>query len=255
MQAGLLISVIVLLAMPHGPLALAACGDAPGDEAAVVAARAAIAAACDCARAPSHGAYVRCAADVARQRLREGTLSRACRARVRRCASRSTCGRPGAVVCCHVGAAGARCTITNGVASCRAPLGGTVCTGDAESCCDTCTSCPPSLPTTTTVPRPRSCLDLAPPASCGSDAACPAGYRCLDGECRGGGCSTRGDCAAEGECVVEGDADFGRCICQGCEGLRCPRTCRRGGVLTGCTCRVESDCPPEDDVCFLGRCS
>lgn len=235
--------------------ALAACGDAPGDEAAVVAARAAIAAVCDCRGAASHRAYVRCAAEVARQRLRDGTLPRACHARVRRCASRSTCGRPGAVACCRDGAGGARCAITKHAASCAASPAGPACPSDAESCCDACASCPPSVTTSTTVPPPGSCLDLAPPAICASDATCPAGYWCVEGECRGGSCSSRDGCPADGECVLEGEGPDGRCVCQGCGGLRCPLACRRGLMLAGCVCRVESDCPPEDDVCFLGRCS
>lgn len=54
------------------------------------AARAAVAANCDCASAARHGDYVRCAT----AQIDATLVNRSCRGRARRCAARSTCGRP-----------------------------------------------------------------------------------------------------------------------------------------------------------------
>ncbi len=228
----------------------AVCGDNAEDAAAVAAARSAVVMACDCAGAPTHGAFVRCAAAIARARVLDGSLPPACRAVVKRCARRSTCGRPGAITCCQARGASSRCTIRPEPSRCRAPAGGTACLGEGPSCCDACegTTCMP--------PRPPSCLYVGqPPASCASDASCPSGYQCLGGACQAGPCTVRSDCPADGECVLSAEGFLGTCVCQGCDAVRCPRACRQGLLGTTCTCQVESDCPPEDDVCFLGLCS
>src|SRR5881397_923770 len=94
-----------------GP-AFPSCGDRPGDAQAVADARAAAAAECDCARASSHTGYVDCVARVA---------------------TRSTCGRPGAVTCCRTRADGTRRCSVSSAALCTSPVGGSACGGDEPS--------------------------------------------------------------------------------------------------------------------------
>src|SRR5262249_15515580 len=125
------------------------------DPAAVACARVQIESDCDCARALTHGTYVRCAARVVKQRVAAHTLSPSCVADVRRCGSRSPCGRPGRVACCiSHGGAPARCTI-------RKPSSCTEgCAASATSCCDACsgTGCaPPSTTSTTSTTIPSFC--------------------------------------------------------------------------------------------------
>jgi len=81
-------------------LALAAkCGEAPGDLAAVEAARDAVRAGCDCEVA-SRAAYMGCVGGVIADRVDGGELPKSCRGAVRQFASRSTCGRADVVACC-----------------------------------------------------------------------------------------------------------------------------------------------------------
>src|SRR5262249_48956471 len=128
-------------ALVHGALAIlltarfaaAACGDEPGDSAALAAARAAIAT-CPCGTT-SHRDYLRCAGEVTRNLLGTGQLSAACRKAARKCASRSTCGKPAAVTCCRPVSNGtSRCSIT-AANRCTAKGG---CVGQYTSCCDAC---------------------------------------------------------------------------------------------------------------------
>ena len=86
---------------------LARCGDDPGDAAAIAATRAAVETGCPCASAEHHSAYVRCAAKAARSAILSGDLRAECRGVVRKCAARSTCGRPGAITCCRIDYSGA----------------------------------------------------------------------------------------------------------------------------------------------------
>jgi hypothetical protein len=106
--------------------------------------------------------------------------------------------------------------------------------------------------------RAASCTELlAPPDSCGPSAGCPAGYACVDGECRAGSCVVKADCPAEGQCAHSGSSPEGVCICRGCEPHDCKLGCRVGGFYPyqGCLCETKEDCPPPDDICFLNICS
>jgi hypothetical protein len=163
----------VVLVLATARLSFAACGDDPGDAAAVAAARAAVDAACPCAAAATHGAHVSCARATL---VTQSGLSPACRAALVRCASKSTCGRPGAVTCCRTRATGeTRCSIKRSAARCTPPAGGTACVGVHESCCDACVTggCAPET-TTTTSTIPGACAGTYP--ACGGD--CPAGRVC-----------------------------------------------------------------------------
>jgi len=110
----------------------AMCDPAGADAADIAAARAAIAANCDCAGAPTHGAYVSCAAGQAQTTL----VNKSCQGKVVRCAARSTCGKPGFVVCCRADAAGMlKCSTKSGCDHCMPPDGGSACCSTETSCC------------------------------------------------------------------------------------------------------------------------
>jgi hypothetical protein len=184
--AGLLVAVVAWLGLLPA-LARAAC-DADGSDAAdVAAARAAIAAACNCATAASHGAYVSCAAVKARTVL----ANPACLGAVVRCAARSTCGRPGAAVCCRTRSSGqTRARLVRRPAACRAPAGGSACVGTLASVCDACL--PGGCVTTTTATTTTSTTTTTLPPVCGNGIvepgeACDGPQACLEffGDCLG----------------------------------------------------------------------
>ncbi len=98
-------------------------------------ARAAIEAQCGCATAASHAAYVRCAAQQASAVL----VNASCAGAVRKCASKSTCGRPGFATCCRTNRSGrTSCAIKSSASRCTPPGGGSACVGNVPSCCDAC---------------------------------------------------------------------------------------------------------------------
>jgi hypothetical protein len=220
----------VLLVLGSVP-ALARCGDDPGDAAALAAARAQVDQDCDCAGATTHGAYVSCAATVARTRVDASLLRAQCKGEVRRCAARSTCGKPGFVPCCRTTPAGPRCATRRTAAACTAS-GGTV--GACPSCCDACSGGCPVPPTTCGNAAAPECNGTCPPASrcynggdycfCHQDACngtlcgcvptppvtcgtCPPGYSCVFcpelqiGLCGHGSCTTVDDCLPSELCV------------------------------------------------------
>jgi hypothetical protein len=137
--------------------ALAKCGDNIGDDAAVAATRAQVEAQCPCASATNHGDYVKCAKGVVNAAVANDTLPTQCKGEVRRCAAKSTCGRPGAVTCCRTNAKGVtKCTIKKDAAKCRAPRNGSACIGLMSSCCGAClaSGCAVPSPTPTASPTP-----------------------------------------------------------------------------------------------------
>ncbi len=54
---------------------------------------------CGCPDAGNHGSYVSCVAHAAKRAASTGTIPTNCKGKVTRCAARSTCGKPGFVVC------------------------------------------------------------------------------------------------------------------------------------------------------------
>ena len=121
-----------------------ACGP---DDAAI--ARAAIDAACPCAEATSHGAYAACAARAARAAVADPRCVR----EVMRCASRSTCGRPGVAICCRTRVDGStRPTRVADPARCVAPRNGSACVSPDPMPCSACVAggCATTTTTTTT---------------------------------------------------------------------------------------------------------
>jgi hypothetical protein len=147
----------------------ARCGDAPGDAAALASARAAIQTSCGCpTTAGSRAAYLSCARGVTANLVTSGALPSSCRSSVVRCASKSTCGRPGAVSCCRTSRTGkTTCSVVGSAARCKAPAGGSACVGQYASCCDACTATG-CRPTPTPVPTATPPIPtLAPlPALC-----------------------------------------------------------------------------------------
>lgn len=129
---------LAVLAGTGGP-AHAAC-DSPEDIAAVAATRALADTRCDCATALTHGEYVRCVTRVANEEVGAGRLDRFCRRHVRKCAAKSTCGRPTSYYpCCRTDRyAVTRCRV-HLAEKCRAGLAGSACYSVTErSCCDAC---------------------------------------------------------------------------------------------------------------------
>lgn len=129
------------------PLLLLACGivslvqpaDARAasctDEAAVAAARSAIEATCPCPDGTDRRAHLKCASDVTKTRVSNGSLPKACAGGVKRCAKNTSCGKPGMTPCCTTNAAGrTTCKITT-PDRCTARGG---CTSSVSSCCDAC---------------------------------------------------------------------------------------------------------------------
>ena len=112
----------------------------------------AIDAQCSCAGAETHGNYVSCVAHAVKQLVEDGKVPVECKGAVKRCASRSICGkRAGFVVCdlpvrCAAGKC-SRCGLAPSAERCLA-RGGTV--SSRPSCCATCqprtpTPCGPTL--------------------------------------------------------------------------------------------------------------
>jgi hypothetical protein len=126
-----------LLVVAAAPSAFAKCGDDPGDEAAVAAARAQAEIDCPCATATNHGQYVKCVAQVAKERSKAdpSLLPKNCKGVVKKCAAKSTCGKPDAVHCCVTKGNKTKCKLAKDVAKCTAKSG--VSTGPG-SCCDAC---------------------------------------------------------------------------------------------------------------------
>ena len=142
------VGLCLCVVLGSAPVALATCDPTTEpDKADVANARAAVAANCDCAGATSHGAYVGCAAQQANLTL----VNKSCAGAVKRCAARSTCGKPvGAVTCCVTKATGTKCKIKRDAEHCTGRAGSTACVGSYTSCCDACGSAGCATTTTTT---------------------------------------------------------------------------------------------------------
>ena len=148
---GLLVSGLVLASARLGLAASCAVDDPDGTK--VACARATAETNCHTAGTGcndpgvNHGTYVSCIADQANQ-LSSGTnppLPKSCKGKVKRCAAKSRCGKPGFVTCCIPTSTTPKCKIKNESTDqqkCE-NAGGT--DGTATSCCDAC-STPPTCP-------------------------------------------------------------------------------------------------------------
>jgi len=82
---------------------------------------------CPCETATNHGKHVSCVARAVKRLWNEGAIPTNCKGKIKRCAARSTCGKPGFVTCTfnELGT----CDLVNLV--CDAPVGQT-CASDAD---------------------------------------------------------------------------------------------------------------------------
>ena len=131
--------VIGLFVLGSGHLVYAGCGSMPGDEAAVIAARATAESTCHCATATNHGQYVSCVAGVAKS-LSSGTtptLPKNCKGAVKKCAAHSACGMisTGAVTCCFTSTKGPKCKTSKSATACSGKGGTPAIDPGNPSCC------------------------------------------------------------------------------------------------------------------------
>jgi len=135
--AALTLGVVALPARSH-----ANCTSDDPTGALRAAARMDVVANCDCTGASNHGAYVKCSAN--RLKNNNPNLPKSCRGTVQKCAAKSTCGKPGFIICCKKNSAGkATCAPKKDCGHCVAPNGGSMCCSQNTSCCckDTTPSC------------------------------------------------------------------------------------------------------------------
>lgn len=217
-------------------VAHARCGDDPGDVQAVADARAEVATECDCDGAPDHRTYVACAARIAKQRATSGMLPPSCKGAVKRCARRSTCGRPGSVPCCIERKGTLACRIVGDAASCSERGG---CAGGAVSCCEACV--PFCTPTTSTMP---------PINPCAGQCSCPPGQECADVRV---GCA----CAPAPACGPVGASCGGNCppgTGEPCHLDTFNGHCTCGCIGPGGPCTGPGQCCPPSFTCTAGFC-
>ena len=218
-------------------------------------ARAAVAAACDCAAPTTHHAYVGCAAQQAQTALN----NKGCVGFVEKCAAHSTCGRPGRVTCCLTTSTGTSCRIKRDGAHCTARQG-TV--GSCSSCCDACPTpgSGPSCTTTTTLPPTcpagQECALVRGPS--GEGCVCTPSPACGPS----GGQSCGGNCP-QGANACHFDTDNGLCLCEtgylcGLTGAGCSSSASCCSGLCGSTARCACLAPGTScsgDIQCCGVCS
>ncbi len=127
MHRVVVVGLLLALGALHVPHARAACGDRPGDGAAIAAARLEIDAQCPCP-SPRQRAFVECALAVVDKRIAAGSLRSQCRRAAARCARRSACGDRTyrrRLACFRTDARGVtQCGAVEDARSCSAPVGG-----------------------------------------------------------------------------------------------------------------------------------
>jgi hypothetical protein len=150
---GLLVFSVILGA---GRMGYAKCADDDPDGSKTLAARQQVATECSCdlnnPPATNHGAYVKCAANIANTRASLDSsdpnfLPKTCKSAVKKCAAHSICGKPGFVTCCITNDKGTKCKTKKDEMHCT-DKGGVVSgngTTGCTSCCDAC-SAPQSGP-------------------------------------------------------------------------------------------------------------
>jgi hypothetical protein len=162
--SGLVGALAISLVMLSAQGSAAKCD--PVADAADIAAAQAAAATCDCAAAENHGQHVSCVA----QAVKAAALANpSCGAAAKKCAARSTCGKPGFVTCCRISARGKlKCSTKSSADKCKAPKDGQACVGTTPSCCNACdagcggTTTTTTPPTTTTTAAPTTTTSTAP---------------------------------------------------------------------------------------------
>lgn len=169
--------------------AAAACGGAPGDEAAIAALLADARQECPCDGFARRADFRRCVRERIRTAVELGTLPSACRARVARMAARSTCGVASAVTCCTSLPSGRQdCSIARSAVACEARRGGTGLVGASDWCHDACVPGPTLTPSAPPTPTPTS-FGIGPRCVCrcgppptpvlGGAYGCPSFHDCV----------------------------------------------------------------------------
>jgi hypothetical protein len=124
------LALAVLLLAADGSAAsclLGKCTDAD----AVDALREQIAETCDCEFADSHKAYVKCAKQMVKAAVKDGTLPKQCKKSVKKCEAKSYCGDPEAVICCEQKKNGkVKAKVVKGAAKCTK---GIACAGNRSA--------------------------------------------------------------------------------------------------------------------------
>ena len=116
---------------------LAAKPGKPDCAASLPAVQTAVAAACDCASATSHGQFVRCAVQAVKGLVGAATLDKRCKGAMVRVFAKSSCGKQDTVTCCVTGKP---CKVKKSAICTR--LGGTP--GTTPFCSDACMGGSPS---------------------------------------------------------------------------------------------------------------
>jgi hypothetical protein len=150
---------------------------------------------CECTSAANRRAYRRCAFGVMRSAMRDGRLGESCRAALRQCVTKSTCGRPGYLLCYrekNVQGGQDRSARRHGV--CRLQRDAGACsqrhTGVAllveGSCCDLCMfgECTSPASTTTTSVTPSTVRSNDSSSSTTVPAGSTVTTSTLGGPCR-----------------------------------------------------------------------
>lgn len=150
MRSMVRVAVVVSFLVGAASGAYAKCGDNPGDDAAVLAARQQVQTDCHCDTSTDHGAFVSCAANVANSRSSlqpsdPNFLPKNCKGAVKKCAAKSVCGKSGFVTCCVTKGTTTKCKTKKDAAHCTAK-GGTVSGTSSKGCASCCdvTTCPPT---------------------------------------------------------------------------------------------------------------
>jgi hypothetical protein len=106
--------------------------------------RAEIMARCDCLGAAKPKVYKKCANQVVKSAVKRGALQKQCKRGVRKCEAKSTCGRPGAIVCCSAKGNGTvQAKVVKDESKCR----GVTCLGHtaAGDACEPDATCAPLI--------------------------------------------------------------------------------------------------------------
>lgn len=124
-------AMVVAIALTVSAATAHAACDTTANAAALAATRYLIDSTCDCAAALKPSDHVKCARPIIAARVENGTLPKACKSEALKHATKSICGRPGAVVCCRVKANGktshkvvkdpAKCVDTPTLTTCASP--------------------------------------------------------------------------------------------------------------------------------------
>lgn len=137
MKLALALVAALMLALPAGPVAaqdgdceVARCN--PDIQQAL--------SQCPCPEASNHGRYVSCIARAVNTLAKNGAIPNNCRGRIKRCAAKSICGKPGFVTCqipTEFGVCGTPCAADPGLTCCADAT--TACTADTD--CVLATKC------------------------------------------------------------------------------------------------------------------